>query len=236
MSEYVINPETGRTIRKSGQAYKRWRRAHPTAPEPLTVNPNHSRRGVHNLPVIDTPTTQPSRCATSESRSTPRVHPRPTIDGFHRFQRSPVDQRSDSLAYPDHSFRPYVNEPSFRRSSLPVPHSSATRFASPRSGREPYHKHGMRSASPENLSWSRVRAPIAPSAVHPESDEVGRTHLLHHEYANNNKDDDDTRVIHQLLHEHGPTLLQAYQDPDVDFMQVLLDAYHQVTSIEHGLG
>ena len=38
MSEFVVNPDTGRVIRKNGKAYKRWRRAHPQEPEPPIVD------------------------------------------------------------------------------------------------------------------------------------------------------------------------------------------------------
>ena len=41
-AEYVVNPLTGRVVRKDGHTYKRWRREHPMAPEPPTVHRNRT--------------------------------------------------------------------------------------------------------------------------------------------------------------------------------------------------
>ena len=42
------------------------------------------------------------------------------------------------------------------------------------------------------------------------------------------EDDDDTRALYNLLREHGRTLLDAYQRPDIDFISVFLETCRQV--------
>ena len=45
---------------------------------------------------------------------------------------------------------------------------------------------------------------------------------------------DDDHVILRLLHEQGPALLQAYEDPRVDFLRVLSNIYqHHAPVVGH---
>ena len=68
-TEYVVNPMTGRMIKRSGRVYKKWRRAHPDQPD---------------LEVISVPTTTrvrvpqfgtaPVVAAAQDSKTTPQEH------------------------------------------------------------------------------------------------------------------------------------------------------------------
>ena len=77
----------------------------------------------------------------------------------------------------------------------------------------------------EDGSWSRRRSsePLRADSV--------RGHEGPTPPAQEDSDEDhDTRLIQRLLREHGPSLLQAYRDPDVDFEQVLLEMFSRTTS------
>ena len=218
MSEYVMNPETGRTIRKGGRVYQRWRRAHPNSPEPLSVDPprhRHRRRHHHRRPDV---------LETDLAAVLPPPSPPPllrTSNGMRSMPRTPrrFDPVPDPLTYREDTFDPYVGNETY-----------ACRGVAPRSGLHQtprstdvhhYHEHDRRSESLVNPSSSGERSSWRSPSVVRDRDTRGH---------NRQTDDgeNETRMILRLLHEHGPALLRAYQDPDEDFLQVLMDTCARV--------
>lgn len=61
-----------------------------------------------------------------------------------------------------------------------------------------------------------------------------KAHAYAYERLSDTDKDDDDEVVQRLLDERGPDLLEAFKDPNVDFMQVVHDAYQKVGSLhEH---
>ena len=215
MQEYVVNPETGRTILKEGRVYRRWRCAHPDAPEPLPVEPPRRRRrrrrrrhrsvGPRELPGPDPAAVPPPppplvyQTTNDFSRSMPRRPP--------RHEPIPLNPRSEPGVYSEHTLHPYVTE------------------AYPR-----------RDGSPRRALWPTARrsgAGRCSNPYHDESFDEGRGHDDDDDDDDDDEDtDDESRVLHQLLQEHGPMLRQAYQDPDVDFLHVLRQVYQELMTRE----
>ena len=224
MQEYVINPETGRTILKEGRVYRRWRCAHPDAPEPLPVEPprRHRRRRRRRRrrhrprelpgpdpaavppPAVPPPPPLVYQTTNDFSRSMPRRSP--------RREPIPLNPRSEPGVYREHTLHPYVTE------------------AYPR-----------RDGSPRRALWPTARRSAADRCSNPYHDDPfdeGRGHDDDDDddddesTDDDDDDDDESRVLHQLLQEHGPMLRQAYQDPDVDFLHVLRQVYQELMTRE----
>jgi len=247
MVEFVVNPETGRVIRKDGQVYRRWRRAHPTAPEPPTVPPNH-RRGVSRHPAIDTHhhhqhVTAPIHPARRDSRRTSRDRVRCSDQSDPYYQPAPLEERFSPQTSPRTHRYPYMDETYPLRDVSHCTTStrgidSPTKLVTPRLGSGA--RNDWCSETPPMPSLYRTRSvhpPPLESATNttttttPTTTTTTTTKACRHEAELNDDDDDDddydgaeTRLIHRLLNEHGPALLEAYLDPHVDFMQALLAA------------
>lgn len=204
--EYVINPATGRVIRKNGPTYRRWRRANPNAPPPrilsesLSTNSSDEKHTVshtpHSTPCLLTPDdpldtsvkTLPVSVPTSISAASLR----------HEFKSS------DS-----HGHRTTKEEPM----SAPLPTNSFTQS----NGREPQ-------SAPPPLLRSNAMGPddlhdllnVSNNSTHPsiECHDVNMGYVC-----------DSDIVADQLLIDRGPELLQAYENPEVDFLETLAEAF-----------
>ena len=257
MSQYVVNPLTGRTIRKEGRAYKRWRRAHPTEPEPPVVVDNPRLRWTPPVHHERTPSTssyptpvtmnsscprtfptedpnpfsrsppetnlscmledprpaQPHACcsrgASSSPGHVPSVWPEPPVDAW--YPRHRLGNRHPAGTCPHHAnFAPRM-----------IPHTPAPPIRGVH--RNPPGKRGV--AGAPATPWSPRSMGLEP---HSEcgDDSTGRSY----ECCSGNCHEttrDDAQVILRLLREQGPTLLQAYKDPQVDFLRVLSNTFHR---------
>ena len=177
-SEYVINPATGRIVRKGGRAYNRWRRAHPLEEEPQVVpapnhvrrvrTTNHTPRQVRSASVSRWSPSPASylACCSTASAPTPVRKPKPALE---------------------------------RRLSGPPPLSRCDAW-----GEEMFHAYRPNPQAPNTEhAWPEKQA----------HDTVSEDSVRSHD------------TIMDLLQDQGRDLLDAYNDPNVDFMQVLAKAY-----------
>ena len=206
MSEFVVNPDTGRVVRKNGKAYKRWRRAHPQEPEPPIVDSQRKKvtrpsRRPPIYPNMDHAINPPRPTDTRPWLST-QHHPPPTTgaEDWHGCHLCSYRGPPTKMVGPS---KPFAQPPMRRR---------VGGF-----GGEGSHHGGWTNC------WSS-RPPYPSPPPYMSSTDVSRDGSPG---MNHDTDDDNDRVIHQLLQDQGPDLLQAYEDPNVDFMQALSDAYQR---------
>ena len=215
MSTYVVNPLTGRVIRKDGQTYRKWRRAHPGEAEPPSVDPHrhnhhHHHHQHHHL-----------------------QHPRHTSHGklVSRSLRKATEIAAQKCGYDTHHHQ-QQQEQQEQQQEQKQQSSQVSNRTLKRDVKQGHRCHFCGQAlltdqlqkednyeTREKLSVDDTRTLQGQEQNLREQDDD----------ADDNDDDDDDEAIHRLLVQHGPSLLRAFEDPDQDFMQVLMNTYQDIT-------
>ena len=239
MTTYVVNPQTGRRIQKDGSTYRRWRRDHPEAPEPPAVDaydPRHQT--IRREPSVIDRTFSPGR-----RRPTTTLEPTPPGSdprwGSHPVH-APRARRAEGSRWEEDPYDPSYPPPPpttreredfiprgdggggrkhHRRSySSPSPTLSPGRWTPSYRGDRLPDERDSRAEPRGEPSWNDTYP--SREASRGMSDRQVPDDLV--------EDEEDTRTLHNLLREHGRTLLAAHQRSDIEFMRVFLDTLGQV--------
>jgi len=209
--EFVINPRTNRLMQKGGATHRQWQKSHPESP-PLQIV--HSTRKEPHVEghIVPTPTDPEKSAERSKSRkrkrSTAAVEPtstlRPLPHTVAPLRSTSVEETSNhplmsATALEENSNHPLMSTVSELMLKRPLTSTDLGKNA----------RHAQLLMPPMSPPLRRRSA----------LDEEGLRSLTRDGEDPTTPEYDPDAMTDEVLHEHGPALFNAFQNPSVDFLE-----------------